>query len=79
IAPGTQPGEIFRLRGYGVPRLEGRGRGRGDLLVSIKVDIPSKLSKDEEEQLRQVAQRRGEQVADSGDRTVLGKIRSAFQ
>ena len=79
IPPGTQPGEVFRLRDYGVPRLEGRGRGRGELLVSIKVAVPSKLSKDDEEQLRQIAERRGEKVADPGDRTVLGKIRSAFQ
>ncbi len=79
VPPGTQPGEVFRLRDYGVPRLEGRGRGRGELLVSIKVAVPSKLSKDDEEQLRQIAERRGEKVADPGDRTVLGKIRSAFQ
>jgi len=79
IPPGTQPGEVFRLRDYGVPRLEGRGRGRGELLVSIKVAVPSKLSKDDEEQLREIAERRGEKVADPGDRTVLGKIRSAFQ
>jgi molecular chaperone DnaJ len=79
IPPGTQPGEIFRLRDHGVPRLEGRGRGRGDLILSVKVEIPSKLSKDDEEQLREIAQQRGENVADPGDRTVLGKIRSAFQ
>ena len=79
IPPGTQPGEIFRLRDYGVPRLEGRGRGRGDMILSVKVEIPSKLSKNEEDQLREIAEHRGEKVADPGDRTVLGKIRSAFQ
>lgn len=79
IPPGTQPGEIFRLRDHGVPRLEGRGRGRGDLLATVEVEIPSQLSKDDEEQLRQVAEQRGEEVADPGDRTVLGKIRSAFR
>ena len=79
IPPGTQPGEIFRLRDHGVPRLEGRGRGRGDMLVSINVEIPTKLSKQDDELLRQIAQQRDENVADPGDRTVLGKIRSAFQ
>ena len=79
IPPGTQPGEIFRLRDHGVPRLEGRGRGRGDMLVSIDVEIPTKLSKQDDELLRQIAQQRDENVADPGDRTVLGKIRSAFQ
>ena len=79
IPPGTQPGEIFRLRDHGVPRLEGRGRGRGDMLVSINVEIPTKLSKQDDELLRQIAQQRDENVADPGDKTVLGKIRSAFQ
>ena len=79
VPPGTQPGEIFRLRDHGVPRLEGRGRGRGDMLVSINVEIPTKLSKQDDELLRQIAQQRDENVADPGDRTVLGKIRSAFQ
>ena len=79
IPPGTQPGEIFRLRDHGVPRVEGRGRGRGDMLVSINVEIPTKLSKQDDELLRQIAQQRDENVADPGDRTVLGKIRSAFQ
>ena len=79
IPPGTQPGEIFRLRDHGVPRLEGRGRGRGDMLVSINVEIPTKLSKQDDELLRQIAQQRDEIVADPGDKTVLGKIRSAFQ
>ena len=79
IPPGTQPGEIFRLRDHGVPRLEGRGRGRGDMFVSINVEIPTKLSKQDDELLRQIAQQRDENVADPGDKTVLGKIRSAFQ
>jgi len=79
IPPGTQPGEIFRLRDHGVPRLEGRGRGRGDMILSVKVEIPAKLSKNDEEQLRKIAEQRGEKVADPGDRTVLGKIRAAFQ
>ena len=79
IPPGTHPGEIFRLRDHGVPRLEGRGRGRGDMLVSINVEIPIKLSKQDDELLRQIAQQRDENVADPGDKTVLGKIRSAFQ
>ncbi len=70
IPPGTQPGEVLRLRGLGVPRLEGRGRGRGDLLISLRVEIPTKLSKDE---------RRGETVADPADKGLLGKLRSAFQ
>jgi molecular chaperone DnaJ len=77
IPPGTQPGEVLRLRGRGVPRLE--GRARGDLLIQLAVEIPSKLSKEDEAALREVAARRDEEVADPGDRGLLGKLRSAFQ
>ncbi|MBT3207170.1 MAG: molecular chaperone DnaJ [Bacteroidetes bacterium] len=45
IEPGTQPGKVLRLRGKGVPEVN--GYGRGDLLVSINVYIPEVLSKDE--------------------------------
>ncbi|MDG2114678.1 MAG: DnaJ C-terminal domain-containing protein, partial [Actinomycetota bacterium] len=79
IPPGTQPGEVLRVRGRGVPRLEGRGRGRGDLLISLRVDIPTKLSKDDEAALRALAEQRGEDVADASDKGLLGKLRSAFQ
>ncbi|MDF1572269.1 MAG: molecular chaperone DnaJ [Bacteroidales bacterium] len=45
IDPGTQPGKILRLRGKGVPDVN--GYGRGDLLVNINVWIPKNLSNEE--------------------------------
>ncbi len=45
IAPGTQGGKVLRLRGKGVPDIN--GYGRGDLLVNINVWTPQQLSKDE--------------------------------
>lgn len=42
IPPGTQPGAVFTLKGRGVPRLD--GRGRGSLVVVIQVDVPTALS-----------------------------------
>ncbi len=45
IEPGTQPGKILRLRGKGLPEVN--GYGRGDLLVNVNVWIPKNLSKDE--------------------------------
>lgn len=47
IPPGTQSGEIFRIRHMGVPQL--RGGGRGHHLVKIKVAIPKKISHKEKE------------------------------
>ena len=42
IHPGTQPGEIVKLKGKGMPRL--RGYGKGDLLVRVNVEVPEKLT-----------------------------------
>jgi molecular chaperone DnaJ len=45
IEPGTQPGKILRLRGKGIPDIN--GYGKGDLLVRINVWIPKSMSKEE--------------------------------
>jgi curved DNA-binding protein len=47
VPAGSRPGRIFRLRGHGLPRLE--GGGRGDLLASLAVDLPAKLTDRERE------------------------------
>ena len=60
IPAGTQPGSIFHLQGLGVTRL-GR-RSRGDLHVVVSVEIPTDLSHDEEQLLRQWADLRGEKT-----------------
>lgn len=52
IEPGTQPGKILRLRGKGIPEVN--GYGRGDLLVSINVWIPKNLTKEEQKSLEKM-------------------------
>ena len=47
IEPGTQPGKTLRLRGKGLPAVQGYGRGTGDLVVNISVYIPKTLTKEE--------------------------------
>jgi molecular chaperone DnaJ len=76
IPAGTQPGRELPLRGRGVPHVE--GRGRGDLRVRVVVDVPTKLSSQEEELLRQYAAERGEQV-NAADKGLFSRIKSAFQ
>ena len=76
IPRGTQSGRVFRLRGRGVPHVE--GRGRGDLMLHIVVDTPTDLAPEHEELVRQIAELRGEDVA-APDASLLGKIRSAFK
>jgi len=50
IPKGTQPGEIFTLKGKGIPHLQ--GHGKGDLIIEAIVQIPKKLSKEQEALLR---------------------------
>jgi molecular chaperone DnaJ len=45
IPEGTQSGSVFRIRGQGLPNLE--GRGKGDLYVSVHVVIPTHLSREQ--------------------------------
>jgi molecular chaperone DnaJ len=76
IPAGTQTGREVRLKGRGVPALN--GRGRGDLVVRVIVDTPTDLDGSQEELLRLLAQQRGEDVAPPAS-GLLSKIRSAFK
>jgi molecular chaperone DnaJ len=76
LPPGTQPGRMFRLRGRGMPTL--RGRGRGDLLVRVDVEVPERLRAEEAELLRKLAELRGEEVAPP-DEGFFSRLKSAFQ
>ena len=51
IDNGTQPGKTMRLRGKGLPAVQGYGSGRGDLVVNISVYVPKTLSRDERKAL----------------------------
>ena len=76
VPAGTQPGHVFRMRGRGVPHV--RGRGRGDIVIRVVVDIPTGLSEEEDQLLRDLAAHRGEEVAPPGS-GLMSKIRSAFK
>ncbi len=58
LPAGTQPGTIFRLRGQGVPMVN--GRGRGDQYVTVRVTVPTNLTSDQKEALRAFADAMGE-------------------
>jgi molecular chaperone DnaJ len=81
VRPGTQSGSEETFRGRGVPGLRG---GRGDLVVTVLVDTPTRLDPRQEELLRELAAIRGEEKPDgkvgpsrpSG--SVFGRIRDAF-
>ena len=53
IPPGTQEGATFRIRGKGMPILE--GRGRGDLLVKVRIEVPNHLDARQKQLLEEFA------------------------
>ena len=53
IPEGTQTGTVFRIRGRGMPDVG--GRGKGDLLFTVKADTPTKLTRDQKKLLQQLA------------------------
>jgi molecular chaperone DnaJ len=76
VPAGTQTGRVFRFRGLGVPHLQ--GRGRGDLLVHVRVETPTDLSDEEEALLRRFAELRGEPVAEPAE-GILGKLKGMLK
>ena len=59
IHPGTQPGETLRLKGKGMPRF--RGYGKGDLLIRIGISVPEKLTSEQRALLEQLGRELGEE------------------
>lgn len=81
IPAGTQPGKVFRLRGRGFPRLrsDGSNAGRGDQLISINVDIPTKLSEDQRVLFEQLADTLGSEVQPQANgRGFMGRVMDFF-
>ncbi len=81
VASGTQSGETVTIKGFGVPRL--RGPGRGDLKVQVVVETPSRIDDQQRALLEQLAALRDEErpEAQMGNhhRGVFHKIKDAFK
>jgi len=81
IPPGIQSGQALRLKGRGIPELE--GRGRGDLLVRVRVWTPASLSPEQEkllQALRELEDQPPEKVEDAGEekRGFWSRVREVF-
>jgi molecular chaperone DnaJ len=82
IPAGTQTGATFRVRGRGMPDVS--GRGRGDLLVTVKVSTPKKLSKDQKKLLEQLAETLPKEqyeptpIGDQEDKGLLDRVKDIF-
>ncbi len=75
VPAGTQGGRVFVLKGKGIPRVH--GGGRGDLLARANVLIPTELSEEQRVLLRQLAETFGTPVSNA-EKGILGKIKDAL-
>ncbi|UBF25296.1 molecular chaperone DnaJ [Kovacikia minuta CCNUW1] len=73
IPAGTQPGKVLTLEGKGVPKL-GNPVSRGDHLITIEVEIPTRISTEERELLEKLAKLRGDRIGKGGIEGIFGKM-----
>lgn len=78
IEPGTQPGKTLRLRGKGLPAVQGYGYGTGDMVLNISVYVPKTLSKDEKKALEKMQDSDNFKADSTTKRNVFEKFRSFF-
>lgn len=75
IPAGTQSGKLFKLRGKGIPRL--RGQGRGDEIIEVFIETPTKLNTRQRELLEEFARISGEDI-NRLNRGFIEKVRNLF-
>ncbi len=75
IDNGTQPGKTLRLRGKGLPAVQGYGNGKGDLVVNISVYVPKTLSREEKD----IIQKLGDSDNFKGDKQTKDTIFQRFK
>ena len=76
IAAGTQPGKMLRLRGKGLPILN--GYGSGDLLVNVSVYIPESLSRDEKKMVEKLQESDNMKPTSSAKDEFIRRVKNMF-
>ena len=78
IAAGTQAGKVLRLKGKGLPELN--GYGRGDILAIVDVIIPTKLTSEEKKLLEKLADQPNFKKAETprGEQNIFDRMRNFF-
>lgn len=76
IEAGTQPGKILRLRGKGLPDVN--GYGKGDLLAKVNVWIPKNLSKDEKKLVEKMKEADGFKPGSGDKKSIFSKMKDFF-
>ena len=78
IEPGTQPGKTLRLRGKGLPAVQGYGSGRGDLVVQVSVYVPKTLDRQERQMLEQLRESDNFKGDASTKKSIFEKFKNYF-
>ncbi len=78
IKPGTQPGTVLRLRGKGLPAVQGYGYGKGDLIVNVSVYIPETLSKDDKKHFEALKKSEYTRPDEDARRNIFRNFRGYF-
>ena len=76
VPKGTQPGTVLRMRGMGLPRLD--GYGVGNQLVRIQVEVPTKLNDEQQELLTKYAEMEKQNVG-ADQKSFWKKVREIFE
>ena len=76
IPPGTQPGSVFRIKGKGVPQLN--GHHRGDLLVALDLQVPTSIDGEQRQLLEELAKTMEKPTDSSKDKGLFDKIKDAL-
>lgn len=79
IEPGTQPGTILRLKGKGVPEVQGYRNNRGDEIINISIYIPETLSKEEKEFFQKMKKSDNVSPSESVKKKIFKKFRAFFE
>ena len=78
IAPGTHAGKVLRLRGKGLPEVN--GYGRGDILIVVDITIPDTLNKEERKLVEQLAEQPHFRKAESGEKqNIFERMKNFFR
>ena len=76
VKEGTQPGDVLRIKGKGIPYLN--GRGNGDLMLKVTVEVPQRLTGEQKELLRAFEASMGEKNYQKR-KSFFDKIKKGFR
>jgi molecular chaperone DnaJ len=76
VPEGTQSGSVIRLRGQGVPQLG--GRGRGDLHVLVRVEVPTRLDAEQRKLVQQLAETLPPAEIEGKEKSLFERMKDIF-